>query len=64
VDQLDAAIPDGPPSLVDCDSLQVQGPWIFPAETRLAGQVNFQSMSSAEPKRAEPREYRDEGVQG
>lgn len=64
VDQLDAATPDGPPSLIDCGSLQVQGPWIFPAEAKITGQVSFQNADADTPKTAEPREYRDEGARG
>jgi UDP-N-acetylglucosamine pyrophosphorylase len=60
VDQLDAATPDGPPSLVDCDALRVWGPWIFPAEAKIVGQVSFQCPDTDAPKHAEAREYRDE----
>ncbi len=39
VDQLDAATPDGPPSLVNCDSLTVKGPIIFGPNVVITGQV-------------------------
>jgi UDP-N-acetylglucosamine pyrophosphorylase len=63
VDQLDKAIPDGPPSLVECGSLQVQGPWIFPPEARMIGQISFQNANPTQPAKAQPQVYQDQSVQ-
>lgn len=46
VDQLDAAIPDGPPSLVECDRLTVIGPVRFAPGVTIAGRVTITNPSS------------------
>lgn len=41
VDQLDAATPHGPPSLVGCDTLTIKGPIIFSPGTTITGHVTL-----------------------
>lgn len=41
IDQLDAHFPEGPPSLIDCDSLEIQGDIHLPQNTRLTGHIKL-----------------------
>ncbi len=45
VDQLDSATPDGPPSLVACDTLTVRGPIVFSPDVLIAGTVTLDNPS-------------------
>jgi UDP-N-acetylglucosamine pyrophosphorylase len=47
VDQLDAALAGGVPSLADCDELVVRGPVRFSANTKFAGKVSIKSKAPA-----------------
>lgn len=49
VDQLDAAIPDGAPSLLECEKLVVKGPVRFDSAVKIAGNVSIEN-DSAETK--------------
>ena len=49
VDQLDAAIPHGAPSLIGCEKLTVRGPLRFAADVKIVGDVSIEN-SSAESK--------------
>ncbi len=46
VDQLDAAIPDGPPSLVDCSRLSITGPVRFAPGVTIAGEVTISNPTA------------------
>lgn len=48
VDQLDAAIPDGPPSLIDCEKLEIKGPVRFEPGVKISGSVK---ITNASPER-------------
>ncbi len=58
VDQLDAATPDGPPSLVACKSLTVTGPFIFSPDTKICGNVTLTNSTDA-PATLPPGHYAD-----
>lgn len=45
VDQLDAAIPNGAPSLLGCDKLTVKGPVQFSANVKIVGDVRIENTS-------------------
>jgi len=47
VDQLEAAIPDGAPSLIECRSLKVSGPVQFSAGVKAIGDVEITNLSDA-----------------
>ncbi len=61
VDQLDAAIPDGPPSLVECQRLTVSGPVRFAPGVTIAGEVTI-ANSSPERITIAPGRYQDTTV--
>ncbi len=58
VDQLDAALRDGIPSLIDCDELRVRGPVIFSSKNRFAGKVTL-TCAGSQPISVPAGEYRD-----
>lgn len=60
VDQLDAALTGGVPSLAECDELVVRGPVRFSANTKFVGKV---SIKSAAPKTLPAGEYINKTLQ-
>ncbi|MDB6016627.1 MAG: phosphoglucomutase [Pedosphaera sp.] len=58
VDQLDAKLVDGAPSLVSCRELIVRGPVLFSTKNVFKGKVSIKNKS-ATPKALPPGEYKD-----
>lgn len=61
VDQLEIALREGVPSLVDCEELIVEGPVRFHGGAKFSGKVAVRN-SSNEPVRIPERAFRDEEV--
>ena len=58
VDQLDAKLANGVPSLKDCRELTIQGPVLLESGNVFQGKVRIANRSS-EPRRLPPGQYRD-----
>jgi len=58
VDAMDSLIPDGPPSLIDCTKLVVEGPAVFSPGVVIKGEVTIKNGSD-EPKTVAPGVYAD-----
>jgi len=52
VDAMETLIPKGPPSLIDCDSLTVDGKVVFEAGVVIKGKVTFKGGSEAKTVKA------------
>lgn len=62
VDQLDAAAPEGVPSLKNCAELKIRGPVRFPQATAFAGNVSITNPSS-ERRSLAPGQYQNQSIQ-
>jgi len=58
VDAMDAMIPSGPPSLIDCKKLVIEGPIVFSPGVTIVGEVTIKNASS-EKKAVAPGVYAD-----
>jgi UDP-N-acetylglucosamine pyrophosphorylase len=61
VDAMDTLIPNGPPSLIDCKSLKVEGPMEFASGVILKGDVKF--VNKGEKKTVAAGTYEDKTVE-
>jgi UTP--glucose-1-phosphate uridylyltransferase len=61
VDRLEKLIEEGVPSLVECHSLKIQGPWRLRGGVELVGDVSFLNHST-ETRWIEPGKYADREV--
>lgn len=58
VDAMDGMIPNGPPSLIDCKKLVIEGPIVFSPGVTIVGEVTIKNASS-EKKAVAPGVYTD-----